>query len=210
MYEKPITKKLTGYGSFTFAPESRLTSLNLRTLSTITLSNNFGETIIDSENLNAPNEKIIIPGSVTFGAGIGETNKWMAGAQFSTQLSGNSGNRFNDVITTTSFEPSYQISVGGFYVPKYNSFKSYLSRVTYRAGFRYENTGLIIQNETITDYGTNFGLGLPLGGPFSKINVGLEIGQRGTLSQNLVKENYYNLTIGFTINDKWFQKIKYD
>ena len=209
MYKKPINDKLTGYGSFTFAPEAKLNTTNLRTLSTVALSSSFGEIVVDSEEIIVPNKTIVVPSKLSFGAGIGQTNKWMAGAQFTTQLSGNLENRFNDV-QNASFEPAYQISLGGFFVPKYNSFSNYFSRVTYRAGIRYENTGLIIQNESITDFGTTFGLGLPLGGPFSKINLGFEFGKKGTLSQNLVQENYYNLTVGFTINDKWFQKIKYD
>jgi hypothetical protein len=209
MYKRPVTQKIMSYGSFTFTPESRLRSVNNRLLSTVALSSVFGEFVVDTEEINVPDRSLIIPSKVSFGVGLGETNKWMAGAEFTTQLSENIDNRFNDV-QNTSFEPAYQISLGGFYVPKFNSFNSYLSRVTYRAGFRYENTGLRIQNESITDFGTTFGLGLPLGGPFSKVNLGFEWGQRGTTNQNLVKENYYNLTVGFTINDKWFQKIKYD
>lgn len=209
MYEKPITQKLVGYGSFTFSPEARLKTTNTRTLSTVAFSANFGNLVVDSQSIVVPNETIVLPSKISFGAGLGQTNVWMAGAQFTTQLSSNFGNRFNDLQNTT-YEQAYHVSIGGFYVPKFNSFRSYFSRITYRAGFRYENTGLKIQNESITDFGTNFGLGLPLGGAFSKLNLGLEIGKRGTLNQNLVEENYYNLTIGITINDKWFQKIKYD
>uniref|UniRef100_UPI0040496704 hypothetical protein n=1 Tax=Flavobacterium sp. TaxID=239 RepID=UPI0040496704 len=209
IYKKPVTEKLTGYGSFTFSPEARLNTTNTRTLSTVSFSSNFGNLVVDSQSIDVPDETIVLPSKISFGAGLGQTNIWMAGAQFTTQLSSNFGNRFSDLLNT-SYEPAYHLSVGGFYVPKFNSFRSYFSRVTYRAGFRYENTGLKIQNESITDFGTNFGLGLPIGGAFSKLNVGLEIGKRGTLNQNLVKENYYNLTIGITINDKWFQKIKYD
>jgi hypothetical protein len=209
IYKSPITDKLTGYGSFTFTPEASLKTTNTRSLSIVSFSSTAGNIYIDGQTIDVPDETIILPSKISFGAGLGQTNVWMAGAQFTTQLSSNFGNRFDDILNTT-YEPSYQLSVGGFYVPKFNSFRSYFSRVTYRAGIRYENTGLKIQNESITDFGTNFGLGLPIGGAFSKLNVGLEIGKRGTLNQNLVKENYYNLTIGITINDKWFQKIKYD
>lgn len=209
MYKKVIKNNKVAYGSFTFSPESRHSSTNTRRLSTISFSSIFGETIIDNQLINVPNKDVILPSKISMGAGIGQSNKWLVGAEFTTQLSGNLDNRFNDFQNTT-FDPAYQISVGGFYVPKFNSFTSYFSRVTYRAGIRYEDTGLRIQNQSITDFGTNFGLGLPVGGAFSKINIGFEIGSKGTLSQNLVKEKYFNLFVGFTINDKWFQKIKYD
>lgn len=209
MFKKPLNKKLMSYGSFTYTPESKLKTTNSRTLSTVGFSSVLGELLVDSEQIIVPSKSIIVPSKISIGAGLGETNKWMAGAQFTTQLSGTFENRFNDIQNVT-YESAYQISVGGFFVPKYNSFNNYFNRITYRAGFRYDNTGLIIQNQSITDFGTTFGLGLPLGGPFSKVNLGFEFGKRGTLNQNLVEEKYYNISIGFTINDKWFQKIKYD
>ena len=37
-----------------------------------------------------------------------------------------------------------------------------------------------------------------------------ELGQRGTLQNNLVKENYVTFRLGFTLNDRWFQRYQYD
>ena len=91
-----------------------------------------------------------------------------------------------------------------------NSFTNYFSKVVYRGGFRYENTGLVLNNEAIKDYALTLGLGLPLGGTFSNINIGLEFGKRGTTNAGLVQENYTNLSIGLSFNDKWFKKAKYD
>jgi hypothetical protein len=82
--------------------------------------------------------------------------------------------------------------------------------VTYRAGFNYENTGLIINNESINNYGITFGLGLPLGGSFSNINVGFEYGKRGTTNSGLIEENYTNVFISLSLNDRWFVKRKYE
>jgi hypothetical protein len=38
----------------------------------------------------------------------------------------------------------------------------------------------------------------------------LEGGNRGTKKDNLVLEKYIKITLGFTINDRWFIKQKYD
>ena len=73
---------------------------------------------------------------------------------------------------------------------------------------RYENTGIVLNNQNINDFGTSFGLSLPVKG-FSNLTLVGEYGIRGTTSANLVKENYFNLKIGFTLNDKWFQRTKY-
>ena len=69
---------------------------------------------------------------------------------------------------------------------------------------------MILRNKSIEDFAVTAGLGLPLGGTFSKINVGLEIGKRGTVYNNLVEENYINLSIGLSLSDRWFVKRKYD
>ena len=42
------------------------------------------------------------------------------------------------------------------------------------------------------------------------VNIGLEIGQRGTTTNGLIKEQFFKATIGFTINDRWFAKPKVD
>jgi len=146
MFKSPISKKLMSYSSITYTPETRLNTTNSRTLSTVAFSSVLGELVVDSEQINVPNKTIVSPAKVSFGAGLGETNKWMAGAQFTSQLTSNFENRFNDIQDVT-YEPSIKLSVGGFFVPKYNSFNNYFNRITYRAGFRYERTGLIIQNE---------------------------------------------------------------
>lgn len=81
--------------------------------------------------------------------------------------------------------------------------------MTYRVGARFENTGLVLNNQTIEDFGMTFGLGFPVGG-LSKINIGVELGQLGTLDDGLVKENYANIMLGFSLSDIWFIKRKYD
>jgi hypothetical protein len=116
-------------------------------------------------------------------------------------------NRFGS-IQNVSFENSTKVAVGGFYVPKYDSFSNYLSRIIYRGGFRYENTGLVINNQSINDYAVTFGLGLPVG--LSKINLGVELGKRGTTTSGLIEENYINVTVGLSLSDLWFIKRKID
>jgi hypothetical protein len=209
MYDAKISSKLRGYTSFTFTPESNLNLANQRVLKTVFSAPGFGDLEIDRIELPVDNTTIKMPSRISGGFGLGQKLKWLLGTEITYQGSSTMGNRFTDINNAT-FENSVRISLGGFYIPKYNSFTSYLSRVTYRAGIRYENTGLVLQNESINDYGMNFGLGLPLGGTFSKINVGFEYGQRGTRKQNLILENYFNLSIGLTFNDKWFQKYKYE
>ena len=115
--------------------------------------------------------------------------------------------------TGTTFEDASTLSLGGFYIPKYNSFTNYWERVVYRAGLRFETTGLQVQNESIKEFGMSFGVGLPVGtnrNPFSNANLGIEIGKRGTTNANLIQENFLKFKISLSLNDRWFQKRKFD
>jgi len=110
-----------------------------------------------------------------------------------------------------SYEKYMKLTLGGFYIPNYKSFTQYVKRIVYRAGLRYEKTGLIVDSESITDKGLCLGFGIPLNGTFSNINIGFELGKRGSTTQaNLVQENYMNLSVGFSLNDKWFEKRKFN
>jgi hypothetical protein len=52
------------------------------------------------------------------------------------------------------------------------------------------------------------GLGLPFSG-FSKANFGLEVGTIEDDNQSL-KENYFSLRLGLSLNDIWFIKRKFN
>jgi len=91
-----------------------------------------------------------------------------------------------------------------------NSFGPFLSRMGYRAGFRYNSSLLKIDGNDIEEFGIGFGIAVPLRKSFSTLNVGIELGRRGSQKNNLTQEDFLNLQIGITINDKWFIKRVYD
>jgi len=82
--------------------------------------------------------------------------------------------------------------------------------VVYRAGVRFEGTGLNINDQAINEFGISFGVGLPMGNTFSNANIGVEFGKRGTTSENLIQENFINFQLSFSFNDRWFQKRRFN
>jgi long-subunit fatty acid transport protein len=213
-YQAKINKKLSFFSSFTYSPESELRLDNSRE---IQLTQEFADQsirVIETEDVDVANTTIKIPSKLSFGSGFGEVKKWLLGAEVTLLENSAMSNRFVD-INGGIFENSVRYSLGGYFIPNYNSYSKYFKRVTYRAGLRYENTGLVIvrpgyENKSITDTAFNVGFGLPLGGSFSKINIGLEMGRKGTIYNNLVEENYFNVSIGLSLSDKWFVKRKFD
>jgi long-subunit fatty acid transport protein len=207
-YNTQINKKLNGFASLTYSPDSKLSLSNSRNIATIQYSSTGAEILVQPLDVDVDNTNLTVPSKLAVGFGVGQNKKWMLGTEITFQKTSNMGNRFND-INNVNYENSTRISVGGFYIPNYNSFSKYYEKINYRGGLRYENTGLIINNTPIKDYAVTVGFGLPLIGVFSNVNIGFEYGQRGTTSANLVQENYNNITIGFSLNDKWFQKRRF-
>ena len=207
-FTTPINKKINWFASLTYSPDSKLSSSNSRNIATIQYSSSGAEILVQPLDVDVANTTITLPSKFAVGFGVSESKKWMLGTEVTFQKSSDMGNRFND-INNVNYENSTRISLGGFYIPNYNSFSKYYEKIIYRGGLRYENTGLIINSTSIKDYAVTAGVGLPLMGVFSDINIGLEYGQRGTTSSNLVQENYTNISIGLSLNDKWFQKRRF-
>ncbi|MCF7561588.1 outer membrane protein transport protein [Sabulilitoribacter multivorans] len=216
-YKTLINDKLELVSGVTFTPESSLTSKNQRSFSTVSIGSNTGEEFeintidVDLESMGLSETDLILPSKLSFGAGIGKPMSWFIGAEYATIKTSNFSNVLYNSSTTT-YEDGSTFSLGGFYIPQYNSFSSYFKRTVYRAGLHFENTGLNINNESIKEFGISFGLGLPVGNPslLSNANLGFEIGKRGTKNSNLIQENFINFQLSLSLNDRWFQKRKYD
>jgi hypothetical protein len=208
-YQTKINPKISFFSSLTFTPESKLNVNNSRNLEIVQFLVNGGVSVIERQEIDVENTTINLPTKIGIGSGFGQVKKWLVGGEITYLNNAVLSNRFNDINGAT-FEDTYRYSVGGYFIPNYNSYSDYYKRIVYRAGLRYENTGLIIQNKAITDFAGTIGLGLPITGTFSNINIGLEIGKRGTIFNNLIEENYVNLSIGVSLSEKWFIKRKYD
>jgi len=208
-YQRELSEKLNLHVSGTYAPSINLDSENSRTISSVDFSSGTGR-VIDLRELDLTDTQFEFPSKLTIGAGLGEENKWFAGAEYTNIGSSSYEDSFRFRGDGGQYEDASQFSLGGFYIPNYNSFTSYLERIVYRAGFRYDETGLIVNDESINEFGISFGLGLPVGLNFSNLNLGIELGQRGTKDSGLIQENFLRLSVGLSLNDKWFTKRKFN
>ncbi|MEA1874471.1 MAG: hypothetical protein U9N51_08605 [Bacteroidota bacterium] len=109
---------------------------------------------------------------------------------------------------------SQRVSVGAEWTPdgKKSPGLKYWRKVRYRGGAYYNNTYLQFdQGDTqIDDFGISFGLGLPLKRSNTTFNLSLELGQRGSLQNDLVREQYIVFGMNFSLSDIWFIKRKFD
>ncbi len=208
LYKKMISENLELTGSVTFTPGTSFTSENSRKISTVRIIP-AGIFTVDERDVLVADTDFTFPSQFTIGAGIGKPKFWGIGAEYINQKTSNFTNRSSN-IDNVVYENASKYRLGGYYIPNYNSFGNYFKRVVYRAGARYEQTGLNLDGQDINEFGISFGVGLPVGRLFSNMNLGVEIGSRGTTDFGLIKENFFNTFLSFSLNDRWFEKRLYD
>jgi hypothetical protein len=162
---------------------------------------------------------IRVPATLNIGIIASRGIKWKAGVDFKFQPW--SKYRGYEDNSASSLNNSWRIAAGGEFLPNDKNFSKFFTRLKYRAGFNYTQTNIKINNQAINEFGINFGIGIPIiittandEGLLQKVytyafNIGFEAGSRGTIEKNLVRENFYRLKFGISLNDRWFVKRKY-
>ncbi|MDH6250416.1 hypothetical protein M2347_000143 [Chryseobacterium sp. H1D6B] len=165
------------------------------------------ESVIDQKSTASKN---LLPLQASLGVGYGSENQWF----LSAQLDYKKGETISYFGSTLDLQDSYRISAGGWYLPNYNNFRNYFSRVVYRYGAFYEKGNLKIAGNNINKFGVSAGVLLPFKTSsitrMSGLEIGVELGKRGTLNDNLINQNYINFRLGFNFADKWFRKTLYN
>ena len=147
-----------------------------------------------------------------FGFGIGyQYNKSMfVGVDYTIQNWNNT--QFFGI--TDSLKNSSFLSLGFEYLPagRNGNFYKYNQGISYRAGLYFNESYFKLSSGQvpISDFGISFGLGLPMKRSKTSFNLSLQIGQRGSLNNNLIKENYAIFGLSFNLAEMWFVKSKFD
>ncbi|GAA0752622.1 lipid outer membrane transport protein FadL-like protein [Psychroflexus lacisalsi] len=210
LYDVKLSNKITLKSSVRYETESSLDVSRRRELSTIQQGQNGAENVVNQINVDPVDTEIDLPEMYAFGLGLGQDRKWFVGLEYENYTAGDfSELGFNFGSEVVQKEAS-TFKFGGFYIPRYNDPVSYFKRIVYRAGIRYEESGLQYRGEDINEFGISFGLGLPAGRVFTNANIGVEYFERGTTSNNLIQENFISVFMSFSFNDKWFIKSKYN
>ncbi|MBL7952581.1 MAG: hypothetical protein JNM62_12775 [Flavobacteriales bacterium] len=106
--------------------------------------------------------------------------------------------------------------VGASYRPANEGVGNLWQRSIYRAGLRYTNDYLVVGGNQLQEKAVSVGLSLPVLGSItrSRINLGGEFGERGTVSDGLVRERFAMLFVGISITpslgENWFKKRPID
>ena len=155
---------------------------------------------------NGERSYIRLPLSTGFGFSLQKGSRWLFGSDFTFQQ----WSRFSFLGNQDSLVNSWKITAGVQFTPNERAFKSFLKTIQYRLGFHYDSGYLKIYDTNIRELGLSAGFGIPIRKAGTLINITCEAGRKGTTQNNLILERYLKFTIGFTINDRWFIKSKYD
>lgn len=216
-YQKQLKNKMLINAGVSSKLENKLKVTGDDYLYSTSFSSLESEVAKDTLSTSTINGSYILPLKTTVGFGVGKLDKWYVAAEYQFQDAFSTAGFLNSASDAFAYGNSNRYSLGGFFIPKITSISSYWERVTYRAGVRFEKTGLLVNPaatgsnfSSIEDFGISFGLGLPLK-RLSTVNLGFEYGTKGSIENNLIKENYFNFRVSLSLTDtNWFIKRKID
>lgn len=155
----------------------------------------------DTLRINS-NGQSTLPQQIHFGVSIERNNTFLVGVDIGLQqwsqfrtISNQAGNLINGVSIATGLE----------YTPKFNSTR-YRDLITYRAGFQYNRLPYQVEGTQINDINGSVGISLPLGAYVNHLSLSVVGGQRGVLTGTQIREQYFRVALGFSLNDRWFRK----
>ncbi len=214
-YHTPLSKKimltLGAYGNL--GQEMNAEQDILR--ETFYYSQSQGEVRLDSVfDIRVKKGTIVLPASYTLGfvlqkfAVPNKEGGWMIGVDFNKQA----WSKYRFYGQPDSLQDTWELRMGAQISPVPS--RNYFTNVNYRFGF-FVGPDYVHLSRTTPRYGASFGAGLPISisrqapNQITFINVALEYIKRGN-KQNLLQDNLFRISLGFSLSDIWFIKRQYD
>jgi hypothetical protein len=175
-------------------------------LQTLIRTNGAAQTIGGDTLTTVNSGRTVIPSALSAGISFGRSNVWVLAVDV----------RMTDYTKFGFFETQQtnttrgmRVAAGFQLTPSPNSLSSYLKIITYRTGVSLEESPYLVNGNTLRDFGTNFGLSLPVSRGCS-VDLSGRWGKRGSIETNTVEEKYFKVYFGVTFNDRWFIKRRFD
>ena len=110
-----------------------------------------------------------------------------------------------------TLQDAISASLGFQYIPDPLSTK-FFKKMAFRVGGHYSTGELLLRNKPISEFGVCVGVGIPLTtfNTHSSLNILFEYGKTGTLANDLINQNYFRFSFCFTLQERWYQRVKLD
>lgn len=212
-----ITGNYSIIAGLTFDTEN---NINAKNTSLVTKYLNIGGVVTVDTIENSVNKEGTVTFPVNLGAGLTFINNDVFTLSLDYRWQQWSAAKFFGA--SDSLADSHSFALGTQIIPEPHRYNKYFRMVNYRAGVHFTQSYLNIRGQKINDIGISFGLGLPIRKPDKTdvsglrkklppmINIAFDIGQRGTLRENLIKERYYQISLNLSLYDIWFVKRRFN
>lgn len=118
-----------------------------------------------------------------------------------------------DAVNKVGYTNTHTYKFGIQFTPNRGDVRRVLNRWSYRLGARYGSSYLTFNGQKLPEMALTLGVGVPikLFGT-SSVDVGFEVGRRGTLNKGLIRDNYFKFSVGLSMfgEDYWFSRYKID
>ncbi|MBE6317789.1 MAG: hypothetical protein E7081_02310 [Bacteroidales bacterium] len=150
--------------------------------------------------------KYSLPASWGFGVNYEWNKRLIAEVDFTYQAWKDAKYSALENFEKSRFDNRWEIAAGVQYTPKPRG--NYIQRIQYRMGGFYNHDYLMVNDNNIREFGITAGLGLPVNGFKTILNLGFEYRHRQANPEPLIKEDFFNITLGINFNEMWFWKNK--
>lgn len=96
----------------------------------------------------------------------------------------------------------------GFTFSTKKNVRRYWDRIQYAAGANFDTGYLEVDGKRVNNAAVSIGLSLPIENTLSALHVSYSYGQKGKISDNLIKENYHKISLNLSLDGIWFVKRK--
>ncbi len=115
-----------------------------------------------------------------------------------------SGDSKFSATVSQSFRAGFEIT------PNRNDIRYYLKTCSYRIGAYYDQSYYKLDGNNVNSMGITLGVTLPVFKWYNGISLGVDLGQKASMKNNMIRERYAMFVIGFNIHDIWFRKVQYE
>ena len=155
-----------------------------------------------------------IADEIGVGIAIRKGDKWTAefnylrsdwtksGFERSRGFSVDGDSKFTSTVSQ-SFRAGFEI------VPNRNDIRYYFKKCAYRAGVYYDQSYYKLDGNNVNSLGFTLGITLPVFRLYNGLSLGVDVGQRASVKNNMIRERYAKFVIGFNIHGLWFRKVQY-
>lgn len=201
-YEQSVGKKLKFVLGATYKMDAKLNGFV-----NTTEKNGSIVTRSVSDTLAYRSQPLILAAEKGIGLAVVYNKNFRAELDYSRSNWVNAGFGTLGVFSPTAAE---SVRLGFEYIPKPNDVRYYRNIIAYRAGAYFNKEYYSVNGQPVYARGLTFGVTLPVFQWYNGLTLGFEFGQRGSLKNSMVRETYFNFSLGINLFDIWFQQYRYE